>query len=182
MHCWDVVGCRLFAVKRKWYGGELIQNEVVVSYSQTLKTVMIVCGLLATAWLSHAAIAQDRNALKAGVVKITTKTGQIGTGFIVRLEPDVVYIITAAHVIAGDNQPEVEFFTQRQNPLQGTVLPGAQINDDIRGLALIMVKGDDDLPAGIEALPFSTMAKIASVGKKLILLAILVDLLVIGLW
>jgi len=153
------------------YGWELIQNGVVVSYSKTLKIVMIVCGLLASAWLSNAAIAQDLNDLKAGVVKITTKTGQVGTGFIVRLESDVVYIITAAHVIVGDNQPEVEFFTKRNVPVKGAVLPGAEVNDDLRGLALVVVREKANIPAGVMALAFGVSADLVSGGE---------DALVIG--
>ena len=101
-----------------------------------------------TALLSHPSMAQDLDALKAGVVKITTKTGQVGAGFIVRLESERVYIITAAHVIAGDLQPDVEFFTGGNIPIgnfsvKGAVLPGAELNDDIRGLALVVVRGKD---------------------------------------
>ena len=81
------------------------------------KVIWCLISLISVFVFDSIAMAQDLAALKSGVVKITTKKGQVGTGFIVRLEPDVVYIITAAHVIAGDNQPEVEFFTQRQHPL-----------------------------------------------------------------
>ena len=49
--------------------------------------------------------AQNLESMKTGVVKITTVTGQVGTGFIVRVEQEVVYIITAAHVIAGQCHP-----------------------------------------------------------------------------
>ena len=46
----------------------------------------------------------------------------MGTGFIVRLDPDIVYIVTAAHVVAGDPQPSVEFFTNPNVPVRATVL------------------------------------------------------------
>ena len=72
------------------------------------------------------AFAQNLNDLKAGVVKITTKTGQVGTGFIVRVEPEILYLITAAHVIAGDPEPGVEFFATRNMSVNGSVLPGAE--------------------------------------------------------
>jgi len=140
-----------------------------VRYSKILKTVMVF-GLLATAWLSNAAIAQDLNALKSGVVKITTKTGQVGTGFIVRLELEIVYIITAAHVIVGDNQPEVEFFTKRNVPVKGAVLPGAELNDDLRGLALAVVREQDNIPAGVMALAFGTSADLVSGGEDALII------------
>lgn len=47
---------------------------------------------------------------KKGVVKITAfVNGQpnVGTGFIVRLDKDAAYIVTAAHVIYGDSKPQV---------------------------------------------------------------------------
>ena len=37
--------------------------------------------------------AQNLDATKSGVVKITTKNGQVGAGFIVRVEQEMVYII-----------------------------------------------------------------------------------------
>ncbi|MCA9501278.1 MAG: hypothetical protein KC588_18965, partial [Nitrospira sp.] len=50
---------------------------------------------------------------KKGVVKITALVnGQssVGTGFVVRLDKDAAYIVTAAHVISGDSKPQVWFF------------------------------------------------------------------------
>lgn len=116
--------------------------------------------------LGSMAFAQNLDALKAGVVKITTKNGQVGTGFIVRVEPEVVYIITAAHVIAGDNQPEVEFFTKRNVSVKGVVLPGAEVNDDLRGLALVVVRGKDQIPPGVTALPFGSSTNLVSGGEE----------------
>ena len=64
--------------------------------------------------------AQDIARLQSGVVKITAKpssgTTKVGTGFIVRLESNAAYIVTAAHVVAGDAQPKVE------SSLSGTCL------------------------------------------------------------
>ncbi len=115
--------------------------------------------------------AQNLDVIKAGVVKITTTTGQIGTGFIVRVEQDVVYIITAAHVIAGDSQPKVEFFPKRNVSIKGAVLPGAEVNDDLRGLALVVVREKANIPPGVMALAFGTSADLVSGGE---------DALVIG--
>lgn len=114
--------------------------------------------------------AQDLDVTKAGVVKITTTTGQTGTGFIVRVEPEVVYIITAAHVIAGDNQPKVEFFTKRNVPIKGSVLPGAEVNDDIRGLAFVVVRGKDQIPEGVTTLPFQTSPTLVASGEKVLVI------------
>ncbi|MGV7229456.1 MAG: SUMF1/EgtB/PvdO family nonheme iron enzyme [Nitrospirales bacterium] len=112
------------------------------------------------------AFAQNLNDLKAGVVKITTKTGQVGTGFIVRVEPEILYLITAAHVIAGDPEPEVEFFATRNMSVNGSVLPGAELNDDLRGLALVVVRGKVHIPDGVTALPFGKSVDLVSGGEE----------------
>lgn len=78
------------------------------------------------AWDVHAAVGVlDTEYLKKGVVRITaTSPGEnpkVGTGFIVQLEPDVVYIVTAAHVVSGDAHPRVQFFTRQDVQVQATV-------------------------------------------------------------
>ena len=56
--------------------------------------------------IPRSALAQEIAQVKKGVVRITTHVeGQqpkVGTGFIVRLEKDAAYIVTACHVIEGD--------------------------------------------------------------------------------
>ena len=111
-------------------------------------------------------MAQDLDVLKAAVVKIRANTGQVGSGFIVRVEQDKVFIITAAHVIAGDPQPEVEFFSERNVPIKGAVLPGAEVNDDVRGLALVMVRGKEFLSKGIQSLAFGLATDLVSGGEE----------------
>ena len=135
------------------------------------RVIWCLIGLISVFVLGSMAFAQSLDATKTGVVKITTKTGQVGTGFIVRVEPEVVYIITAAHVIAGDNQPEVEFFTKRNVPVKGAVLPGAELSDDLRGLALVVVRESANIPTGVNALPFGSVKDLVSGGE---------DALVIG--
>ena len=104
--------------------------------------------------------AQDIARLQSGVVKITAKppsgTTNIGTGFIVRLESNAAYIVTAAHVVAGDPNPKVEFFTKQHVQFPAEVLPGAEGGDDVGGLALLLVKGKENLPSGIGALPLAS--------------------------
>jgi formylglycine-generating enzyme required for sulfatase activity len=112
--------------------------------------------------LIHAQVSsgQDIARLQSGVVKITAKppsgTTSIGTGFIVRLETNAAYIVTAAHVIAGDPNPKVEFFTKQHVQFPAEVLPGAEGGDDVGGLALLLVKGKENLPSGIGALPLAS--------------------------
>ena len=136
-------------------------------------SLIIICLLMVVGALSSGSMtfAQNLDVIKSGVVKITTITGQTGTGFIVRVEPEVVYIITAAHVIAGDPKPKVEFFTTRNLPVKGAVLPGAELQDDLKGLALVLVRGKVNIPQDVMALAFGTAKDLVSGGE---------DALVIG--
>ena len=143
------------------------QNDELLSHAG--KVIWCLISLISAFVLGSFAFAQDLDALKAGVVKITTNPSggsrQIGTGFIVRVEPEALYIITAAHVIAGDANPEVEFFTKRHVPVKGAVLPGAEVNDDIRGLALVVLRGKDQIPESVTSLPFQTSPALVSGGE-----------------
>jgi S1-C subfamily serine protease len=61
-------------------------------------------------------------------------TANVGTGFIVRLKINVAYVVTAVHVVAGDEHPSVEFFTKRNLLVTAEVLR-LEGNDEVRGLA-----------------------------------------------
>jgi S1-C subfamily serine protease len=115
-------------------------------------------------------LAQHTALLQGGIVKITAKPAEgvrrVGTGFIVKLENDVAYIITAAHVVAGDPRPEAEFFTRRNIAVPAKVL-GTEGNDDIGGLALLMVEGKP-LPQRIGALPLAA-AGLMSGGEHIVI-------------
>ena len=96
--------------------------------------------------------AQDFEELKSGVVKITAQVeGQqpkVGTGFIVRLEKDVAYIVTASHVIEGDPKPQITFFPQPQQPFIAQII-GIE-SENQKGLASLRVSGA--VPEGLVAL------------------------------
>jgi Transmembrane protein 131-like N-terminal/Trypsin-like peptidase domain len=101
--------------------------------------------------------------LRAGVVKITSQAEgkrKTGAGFIVKLEPSIAYIVTAAHVVEGDATPQVEFFT-RQN-----VFAKAEVRKieggDLQGLALLVVRGKENLPSGLIALKLSATLQLKS--------------------
>lgn len=73
--------------------------------------------------------AQDAAALRAGVVKVmSTVDGaadgprRTGTGFVVKVDGATAYIVTAAHVIEGDHNPKVEFFTRQNSPVAAEVV------------------------------------------------------------
>ena len=99
---------------------------------------------------------------KAGVVKVTATVDgkrKTGTGFIVRLEQSAAYILTASHVVEGDNHPEIEFFTRRNVTSRAET---ARIEgDDPRGLALLLVRGKENLPPGLVALPLASGASLS---------------------
>lgn len=118
--------------------------------------VLSLCALFLQAVLiPHGLWAEDIARLQAGVVKITAKppqgTANVGTGFIVRVDKDAAYIVTAAHVVAGDTHSQVEFFTKRNLPVTAEVL-GLEGDDEVRGLALLVVKGAQNLTNDLMAL------------------------------
>jgi formylglycine-generating enzyme required for sulfatase activity len=128
---------------------------------------LLVClTLLLGVDLIHAQVigAQDIARLQSGVVKITAKppsgTPNAGTGFIVRLESNAAYIVTAAHVVAGDAHPKVEFFTKWNIPVTAEVL-GLEGDDELRGLALVAVRGTENLPKGITALSLAVTTRLS---------------------
>lgn len=143
-----------------------------------IHAVIVLLGFLSWVGMmlgSQSVMAQDLDSLKAGVVKITAKTGQVGTGFIVRLEQEKTYIITAAHVIAGDQQPTVEFYSKNlvsggQAPATGSVLPGAQVDDDLRGLAVVIVRGKEHILNDARALAFETSTHLVSGGEEAVVI------------
>jgi hypothetical protein len=93
--------------------------------------------------------AQETKPLETGVVKILA-SGKVGTGFIVKLNRDSVYIVTVSHVVEGVKHPKVEFFTRRNMPVTARVV-GLE-GEDPRGLALLLVTSEENAPAGIVAL------------------------------
>jgi Protein of unknown function (DUF1566)/Trypsin-like peptidase domain len=101
-------------------------------------------------------LAQEIEILQKGVVKIRAtppeKSAQTGTGFIVRRGADVVYIVTASHVVEGDNNPEVEFFTQRGRLMRAKALQ--QEGGDQQGLAALAVQGN--IPADVVVLKMNS--------------------------
>ncbi len=145
----------------------ILRRQTAVGWrsSQDILLCALVC-LVSVMGFTPLATAQDLDVLKAAVVKIRANTGQVGSGFIVRVEQDKVFIITAAHVIAGDPQPEVEFFWERNVPIKGTVLPGAEVNDDVRGLALVIVLGKEFFSKGIQSLAFGLVTDLVSGGEE----------------
>lgn len=83
--------------------------------------VLVVRSAIATLLLivPFCAIAQDTNSLKSAVVKIrNTSTGEVGAGIIITVNKNVIYIVTASHVVKGEDNPEIYLYNrQQQDPL-----------------------------------------------------------------
>ena len=102
-------------------------------------------------WLGVAvnAYPQGLEHLQKGVVRVTASTSdgsrKEGSGFIVRLTGGSAHIVTAAHVVEGAVQVDVEFFTQRARPLTAKIveLEGG----DPQGLAALLLTGN--VPDGV---------------------------------
>ena len=79
--------------------------------------------------------------LKAGVVKITSTFGgisRLGTGAIIKIEQNSIYIITAAHVVEGDPNPLITFYTSPHHPYSSRII-GLE-GDNPKGLAVMIVE------------------------------------------
>lgn len=103
--------------------------------------------------LPRIGIGQGVEELKQGVTKILASVDgreKTGTGFVVRLDSDAAYIVTASHVVEGDKNPRVAFFANKNMLVRAEVLRLESGND--RGLAVLIVRGKENLPPALAAL------------------------------
>lgn len=113
--------------------------------------VVFILLLLSPVW----AAAQDINSLKSAVVKIrNTKTGEAGTGFIVKIDKNLIYIVTASHVVKGDENPAIYLYNrQQQDPLRANLKYREDENE--KGLALLTLKSTEpNTFSGIKSVSF----------------------------
>jgi len=73
--------------------------------------------------------------IKKGVVKINSN-GRQGTGFVVKVTSDTVYILTVVHVIKGDPNPIVKFFENQE--IKAKTISAEESDDN--GLALLLIE------------------------------------------
>lgn len=84
------------------------------------------------------------------LVKIDARAiGKTGSGFIVKVDSTGAYIVTASHVVEGDEHPDVVFTTRRNVPASATI--AALEGGDSKGLAILFVS-KQNLPPQISAL------------------------------
>jgi hypothetical protein len=88
-------------------------------------------------------LAQPLEPLKARVVRVVSTSlegmRQVGTGFVVALEADLAYIVTASHVVEGAREVQVEFYHRRNRLVPAKVI-GMEAGDP-KGLAALSVGG-----------------------------------------
>lgn len=107
----------------------------------------------------HHVVAQAIEDLNPSVVKIVAKVlgkTKMGTGIIIRIESDSAYIVTASHVVEGDPNPKIEFYTQRNRYVSSRIV-GMEGGDN-RGLAALLVEGE--FPDGINPIPLNTQLEV----------------------
>lgn len=103
--------------------------------------------------------AQDMNSLKAGVVRIAnTKSGEIGTGFIVKIDRDRIYVVTSSHVVRGDGQPTLYLYNRPQDPMTATAKDIEE--DGLKGLALLTLKASEATFSGLKELGFKESSQL----------------------
>jgi hypothetical protein len=132
-------------VKEEKHENVLMVNKLISSMAFFLRT---------RSWLPYYALsvltvlipqfvnAQDIAQVKKGVVKITAQVDgkkRVGSGVVVKLDDDHVYLVTASHVIEGDPQPNVFFYAAPHRAYRARVL-GLE-GGDPAGLAALLVEG-----------------------------------------
>lgn len=98
--------------------------------------------------------AQSIEDLKNGVVKVIAKVDgktRIGTGFVVRMEKDAAYIVTAAHVIEGASAVEAAFYMEPNRQFSTRIV--GQEGGDAQGLAVVLV--EQNVPKDTKVLRFT---------------------------
>jgi hypothetical protein len=89
--------------------------------------------------ISNVVHAQDVNSLKSSVVRVRNTYNQdVGTGFIIKIDGDRAYVLTAAHVVKNNEHPGVYLYNQQNQAVQATLT--YREDDEQKGLALLEVK------------------------------------------
>ncbi len=90
-------------------------------------------------------------AWQAGIAQVSAKDKSPGTGVVVSLRAGRAYLVTLAHVVAGDPSPSVVFVADPdKNPYRAQVLDVQEAEGgDRRKLALLVVQNP---PAGVRAI------------------------------
>ena len=112
--------------------------------TQLVRRCVWICLLLLGAVLpSGLAWAEEQDALKKGVVRILAQADgkpREGTGFIMKSQGGLVFIVTAAHVVGDDQAPRIEFYEGKSRTLPARIV-GIEAGEE-QGLAVLAVEGE----------------------------------------
>jgi formylglycine-generating enzyme required for sulfatase activity len=111
--------------------------------------------LLIACLIQTTVFAQEIDSLRKGVVKLSATANGVqktGTGFIVRHDKQVTFIITAMHVVEGDKFPKVAFYGQVHSWIDTEVLR----NDPRNDISLLKVRDNTQVPVNAASLHFLT--------------------------
>ena len=100
--------------------------------------------IIAAGGVSTTAWADENEALKKGVVRVVAQPEgkqSEGTGFIVKSQTGIVFIVTAAHVVGNDQAPRIEFYTGKNRTVPARIVR-KEGGDDNNGLAVLAVQGE----------------------------------------
>ena len=126
--------------------------------------------LLATAMMA-AAKAADFD-YRLAVVRIIAKGQQgaekQGTGFIVQISKEWIYIITASHVVLGDQHPQIEFPKPGEPPVEVSGTTVKPENENRHGLALIRTQFTNGLPPKLAALSLAENSDVQDLDSILV--------------
>lgn len=93
-----------------------------------------------------------------GIAKITGNK-KPGTGFIVSLTPDIAYIVTAAHVVEGAENPTIRFAVDPERAPGKVSIHKLNAQDKEHGLAILKVERP---PAGVAVLEQAKIPRIST--------------------
>lgn len=112
--------------------------------TQLVRRCVWICLLLLGAVVpSGFAWADEHEALKKGVVRVLAQTDgkpREGTGFIVKSQGGIVFVLTAAHVVGDAQAPRIEFYEGKGRTLLARIV-GIEAGDE-QGLAVLAVEGE----------------------------------------
>lgn len=120
--------------------------------------------LLLCAWRGFA---QEVEQIKQGVVRIESLikgAKRTGTGFVVKLEPDTVHIVTATHVVQFADKIEVSFFSKPDSAMPAKARK--MEDDEWRGIAHLVVNAA--APAGTRALAIAAQGQLSEASDEVL--------------
>jgi S1-C subfamily serine protease len=120
-------------------------------------SICLIFGLLNVVSIAH----QEKDNLKAAVVRIeNNRTKEIGSGFIIKIAGGNVYVVTASHIVRGDQSPKIFTLSDQFDAFSATVLDAEP--DDVKGLALLRMKIDAASSSKLNQLSFASTSTLGN--------------------